>query len=349
LLYQIYRIGEIDDGKIEGLLFFLNTAQGPPGFVHGGCLATVIDEALGISYGHGIFTLQLNMVYKKPCPLQTTVRLTACVTKTQDIGRGRIKVWCKATISNLTMGDAYCEGTGLFLFTPVFSQPAPHLSLQQQEELISKKRLSLTAYCHDNGPEPADVYFTQHPSFCELSAAWSSSDPFVCALAGNSQLRPHPSNTRGPGYCGGGKHIMQKLPFRVQGFLEGKAMVQMYWDTPAEKGVTACCFLQCAEGPPGFVHGGAIATLLDDASFAHPSKWGFGGSFTASLSVQYHKAVPALTTLVVETTVDRTEPTKSGKMVKEYVTVSLKSVDLVDVFAVASALLLCPQTPLPNL
>jgi acyl-coenzyme A thioesterase PaaI-like protein len=53
------------------------------------------------------------------------------------------------------------------------------------------------------------------------------------------------------------------------------------------------------EGPPGLVHGGVIATLLDHVLARAPRSAGHGG-LTGSLTVRYRRPVPLGTPLVLE-------------------------------------------------
>ena len=62
--------------------------QGYPGFVHGGGVATVLDEAMGWAvYGRGIWamTARLTMRFRKPVPLNRAVVVSGWVTR--DRGR----------------------------------------------------------------------------------------------------------------------------------------------------------------------------------------------------------------------------------------------------------------------
>jgi acyl-coenzyme A thioesterase PaaI-like protein len=60
------------------------------------------------------------------------------------------------------------------------------------------------------------------------------------------------------------------------------------------------------EGPPGLVHGGVIATLLDHVLARAPRSAGHGG-LTGSLTVRYRRPVPLGTPLVVEGYLESTE------------------------------------------
>lgn len=62
-----------DDGNhIIGNFIFTIHHQGPPGFVHGGASAAVLDEALGLAIwqaGYPAVTVNLTIDYRKPVPL----------------------------------------------------------------------------------------------------------------------------------------------------------------------------------------------------------------------------------------------------------------------------------------
>jgi acyl-coenzyme A thioesterase PaaI-like protein len=60
------------------------------------------------------------------------------------------------------------------------------------------------------------------------------------------------------------------------------------------------------EGPPGLVHGGVIATLLDHVLARAPRSAGHGG-LTGSLTVRYRRPVPLGTPLVLEGYLESTE------------------------------------------
>jgi acyl-coenzyme A thioesterase PaaI-like protein len=60
------------------------------------------------------------------------------------------------------------------------------------------------------------------------------------------------------------------------------------------------------EGPPGLVHGGVIATLLDHVLARAPRSAGHGG-LTGSLTVRYRRPVPLGTPLLLEGSVESME------------------------------------------
>jgi acyl-coenzyme A thioesterase PaaI-like protein len=85
--------------------------EGPPGYVHGGWVALMFDEALGIANvtgGNPGMTARLTVRYRRPTPLGTTLRLEAWTRKRE--GR-RI-----TTVGTLHAGDLLCaEAEGLFV------------------------------------------------------------------------------------------------------------------------------------------------------------------------------------------------------------------------------------------
>ena len=75
--------------------------QGPPGFAHGGLLASIIDEAMGKAAwlaGHRAFAAHLEVDYRKPVPIGAAAHFeawvdrndgrkcfTSCIVKLDDV------------------------------------------------------------------------------------------------------------------------------------------------------------------------------------------------------------------------------------------------------------------------
>jgi uncharacterized protein (TIGR00369 family) len=62
----------VDGNHIEARFIFTEHHQGPPGFVHGGASAAVLDEAMGLAIwqaGYRAVTVNLMIDYLKPVPL----------------------------------------------------------------------------------------------------------------------------------------------------------------------------------------------------------------------------------------------------------------------------------------
>jgi acyl-coenzyme A thioesterase PaaI-like protein len=85
--------------------------QGYPGRVHGGCIATMLDEAMGwASYHHGTWsvTARFTMRLRKAVPLNKPLVVTGWI----DHDRGRF-LEVRADV-RLTDGTLLAEGDGLF-------------------------------------------------------------------------------------------------------------------------------------------------------------------------------------------------------------------------------------------
>lgn len=77
------------DGWAEAPFVADRLHQGYPGFVHGGLVSTLLDEAMGwATYGNGIWALtgKLELSFRKPVPTEETLTVRAGITR----DRGRI-------------------------------------------------------------------------------------------------------------------------------------------------------------------------------------------------------------------------------------------------------------------
>lgn len=71
---------ERDDGAITAEVTFTLAQQGPPGYVHGGASAAVLDEAMGAAVwraGHRAMAVSLSTDYRRPVPLGQAVHVEA--------------------------------------------------------------------------------------------------------------------------------------------------------------------------------------------------------------------------------------------------------------------------------
>jgi acyl-coenzyme A thioesterase PaaI-like protein len=69
-----------DDGSVAGRFFVKQDHQGPPGYAHGGILATALDEAMALLVHHaGIHALTtgLEIRLRAPVPIGTFVEVSA--------------------------------------------------------------------------------------------------------------------------------------------------------------------------------------------------------------------------------------------------------------------------------
>jgi uncharacterized protein (TIGR00369 family) len=100
------------DGSIVCLTKVASAFEGPSGYLHGGIIATLLDETMSKSVravGRTAMTCQLEVEYLRPVPSQTPIRLEGRVLRSE----GR-KHWTEAKILN-ARGTALAQGKGLFV------------------------------------------------------------------------------------------------------------------------------------------------------------------------------------------------------------------------------------------
>lgn len=101
--------------KVYGEVNFGPAYQGAPGCAHGGFVAAVFDEALGMATvfsGKPGMTGWIRVSYKRPTPLETDLRLVA---RMDDVEGRKIN-----TSAELIAGDTIvAEATGLFIAIPI--------------------------------------------------------------------------------------------------------------------------------------------------------------------------------------------------------------------------------------
>jgi acyl-coenzyme A thioesterase PaaI-like protein len=102
---------ELDGETVVGRGVMGAAYEGPPGCVHGGIIAGLFDEILGvanIASGAGAMTGTLTIVYRSPTPLYTELRLEG---RTLAIDGRKVR-----TAGTLHAGDRLCaEADGVFI------------------------------------------------------------------------------------------------------------------------------------------------------------------------------------------------------------------------------------------
>ena len=102
------------DGRVTAHATLPKAHEGPPGLVHGGTIATLLDHVLARALrtaGHGGLTATLTVTYRRPVRLGVPVVLTAAVTSTE----GR-RATAHATIASAEDPDTVlAEADGLFV------------------------------------------------------------------------------------------------------------------------------------------------------------------------------------------------------------------------------------------
>ena len=100
------------DNFIAGRAWFGPGTEGPPGHAHGGSMASLLDEAMGLAtfyLGKPALARNIDVSFDKPLPIKTTVRFEAWIEKTE----GR-KVFAKSQLFRGD-GEVACRASGLFL------------------------------------------------------------------------------------------------------------------------------------------------------------------------------------------------------------------------------------------
>lgn len=100
------------DRVLVGKVWFGAWAEGPPGFVHGGAIAAVLDEAMGVAAwlnGHTAVAVQLVTEFRTFIPIESVALIDASIA-----GVEARKVRTRAALRDAA-GNPYAEAQGLFL------------------------------------------------------------------------------------------------------------------------------------------------------------------------------------------------------------------------------------------
>jgi uncharacterized protein (TIGR00369 family) len=101
-----------EDGTVVSNAAVPDTYEGPPGYVHGGMIATLLDETMSKAVrSHGVvaMTRHMEVDYKRPVPSTAAVRLEGRVVRSE----GR-KHWLEARIVDAA-GVELAAGKALFI------------------------------------------------------------------------------------------------------------------------------------------------------------------------------------------------------------------------------------------
>jgi acyl-coenzyme A thioesterase PaaI-like protein len=109
---------ENDRAEVRRFYTFGGDLNAHPDLLHGGVIASVLDStlgnAIGVQFPAGalrMFTVQLNITYKKAVPTPGTVMARSWVTKVEDGGR---KVWAAGMIEG-EGGVVHATAEGIWL------------------------------------------------------------------------------------------------------------------------------------------------------------------------------------------------------------------------------------------
>jgi uncharacterized protein (TIGR00369 family) len=103
---------QAEDGSVVCLPTVSNTFEGPVGLLHGGIIATLLDEAMSKAVrarGLTAMTRQMEVDYLRPVPVAAPIRIEGRMMRSE----GR-KHWTEARILN-AKGSTLAAGKGLFV------------------------------------------------------------------------------------------------------------------------------------------------------------------------------------------------------------------------------------------
>jgi uncharacterized protein (TIGR00369 family) len=101
-----------EDGSVVSLPTIADTFEGPHGYLHGGVIATLLDEAMSKAVrarGLTAMTRQMEVDYLRPVPSATAVRIEGRLVRNE----GR-KHWTEARILN-AKGTTLATSKGMFV------------------------------------------------------------------------------------------------------------------------------------------------------------------------------------------------------------------------------------------
>jgi uncharacterized protein (TIGR00369 family) len=101
-----------EDGSLVSFSIIPNTFEGPPGYLHGGIIATLLDEAMSKAVraqGSISMTRKIEIEYLRPVPSGTQLRIEGRVVRNESR-----KHWAEARILN-EGGTVLAEAKGLFI------------------------------------------------------------------------------------------------------------------------------------------------------------------------------------------------------------------------------------------
>jgi len=104
-----------NDNRFFAKIYFGSGTQGPPGFAHGGSIAAVLDEAMGLAAwisGKTVVSAKLTVDFREMLPLRTIATIEAWV----DSIKGR-KVITKSKIFD-DNGKIFSKSEGLYINIP---------------------------------------------------------------------------------------------------------------------------------------------------------------------------------------------------------------------------------------
>lgn len=109
---RVHYFRRATDGALVGTAWFGPAAEGPPGHAHGGSIAAVLDEAMGLGAwiaGHAVVAAKISVAFRRMLPLGTEARFAAVVERIE----GR-KIHVRGRLHGAD-DSTYAESEGLFI------------------------------------------------------------------------------------------------------------------------------------------------------------------------------------------------------------------------------------------
>jgi uncharacterized protein (TIGR00369 family) len=101
-----------DDGSVVSFPVIPNTFEGPPGYLHGGIIASLLDEAMSKAVrakGLPSMTRKMEVDYLLPVPSESPLRIEGRVARSEPR-----KHWAEARVLNES-GVVLAKATGFFI------------------------------------------------------------------------------------------------------------------------------------------------------------------------------------------------------------------------------------------
>ena len=95
-----------DDATVVGECTMRQIHEGPPGAVHGGWVATLLDQLLGhatAASGHPGFTAELTVRYRKPTPYGVPLTLRG---RTDEVDGRRVRASAEIVVDDVVTAEA---------------------------------------------------------------------------------------------------------------------------------------------------------------------------------------------------------------------------------------------------
>ncbi len=127
--------------ELQALVRLGNKACGHPFFLHGGVIASVFDDAMGmlfLSSGNGIgYTAKLTVDYRRPIPAGTELRVLCKLDRVEVSAKsGARKVFLSARMESAQGSTLFAEASALFVVKTVPGGALLEGGRQRVEEVV---------------------------------------------------------------------------------------------------------------------------------------------------------------------------------------------------------------------